>query len=64
MTGKGLSNAVLNAAFNDLDITYDPLAQTVIQASGSAYSLGFLGSSKPDLSGLIDLAPPQCGTFR
>ncbi|HLI90151.1 MAG TPA: ABC transporter substrate-binding protein [Ktedonobacteraceae bacterium] len=57
MTGKELSNAVLNAAFNDLDITYDPLAQTILEASDSAYSLGFLGASKPDLSGLIDLAP-------
>jgi NitT/TauT family transport system substrate-binding protein len=57
MLGKGLSPAVLNAAFNDLDITYDPLAQTILQASNSAYALGFLGTSKPDLSGLIDLAP-------
>jgi NitT/TauT family transport system substrate-binding protein len=40
MLGKGLSPAVLNAAFNDLDSTYDPLAQTILQASNSAYALG------------------------
>jgi NitT/TauT family transport system substrate-binding protein len=57
LTGKGLSTAVLDGAFNDLDITYDPLANSLFKAADSAYSLGFLGSSKPDLSSIYDLTP-------
>ena len=55
ITSKGLSNDVLNQSFKNLDITYDPLAQSVLKAAASAYELGFV-KSKPD-TGLFDLAP-------
>jgi NitT/TauT family transport system substrate-binding protein len=57
ITGKGLSPAVLNGSFSHLDITYDPLAASLFKSADNAYSLGFLGKSKPDLSGILDLAP-------
>jgi NitT/TauT family transport system substrate-binding protein len=57
LTGKALATPVIDGAFKNLDITYDPLAKTLFQAADSAYALGFLGTSKPDLSGIFDLTP-------
>jgi NitT/TauT family transport system substrate-binding protein len=55
ITGKGMVASELNIAWNDLDITYDPLASSLYQSADRAYSLGFLGGSKPDLTGIYNL---------
>jgi len=55
--GSSLKDAVLVRSFSELSITYDPLAQSLITASDHAFELGFLGTSKPDLSGIYDLTP-------
>jgi len=55
LSGKALATAVINGSFKNLDITYDPLAPTLFKAADSAYELGFLGKSKPDLSNIFDL---------
>jgi NitT/TauT family transport system substrate-binding protein len=55
LTGKPLATPVIEGAFKNLDITYDPLAQSLFKAADDAYELGFLGTSKPDLSGIFDL---------
>lgn len=55
LSGKALSSAVVKQSFSDLSITYDPLVSTVLQASNNAYALGYLGTSKPDLSNLFSL---------
>src|SRR5438067_6730561 len=55
ITGKALLTNELDIAFNNLTITYDPLTTTLTQSADRAYSLGFLGSSKPDLSGIYNL---------
>ncbi|HZO71356.1 MAG TPA: ABC transporter substrate-binding protein [Ktedonobacteraceae bacterium] len=57
LTGQGLAPQVIDLAFKNLDITYDPLASTLFKAADSAYALGFLGSSKPDLKGIYALGP-------
>ncbi len=57
ITGKALPSTVIAQSFSNLDITYDPLVSTLMTSSDRAYTLGFLGSSKPDLSGIYDLAP-------
>ncbi|HCP73105.1 MAG TPA: sulfate ABC transporter substrate-binding protein, partial [Ktedonobacter sp.] len=44
-------------SFTNLDITYDPLVSTLMSSADRAYALGFLGSSKPELSGIYNLAP-------
>jgi NitT/TauT family transport system substrate-binding protein len=44
----------LKQAATNLDITYDPLASTLIKSADRAYSLGFL-KTKPDLTGLYSL---------
>ena len=55
ITGKGMPTNELDTAFNNLTITYDPLTTTLTQSADRAYSLGFLGTSKPDLSGIYNL---------
>jgi NitT/TauT family transport system substrate-binding protein len=55
-TGKALSTAVLDDAFGRLQVTYDPLRNTLLTSAHSAYDAGFLGRQMPDLSGLYDLS--------
>jgi NitT/TauT family transport system substrate-binding protein len=55
--GKPLSRQVLDSAFSNLDITYDPLQQSFYQSAENAFQLGFLGSTKPHLQGIFYLAP-------
>ncbi len=57
MTGKAIPSNEITQAFNDLQITYDPLASTLLVAADRAYALGYLGTSKPNLTGIYDLAP-------
>ncbi len=57
LSGKALATSTIQAAFKDLQITYDPLQSTALTAADNAFQLGYLGKSKPDLSGLYDLAP-------
>ncbi|GHO84826.1 ABC transporter substrate-binding protein [Dictyobacter formicarum] len=55
LTGKALSNSAVDGSFKRLDITYDPLASTLFKSADNAYALGFLGTTKPDLSGIFSL---------
>jgi NitT/TauT family transport system substrate-binding protein len=57
ITGKAMTSKELDLAYNNLDITYDPLSDTLLQSADRAFTLGFLGSSKPDLSGIYNLGP-------
>ncbi|QBD78207.1 ABC transporter substrate-binding protein [Ktedonosporobacter rubrisoli] len=57
LTGKALQPSIIDSSFKNLDITYDPLAQSLYQSADSAFALGFLGSSKPDLHGIYELKP-------
>lgn len=55
ITGKALKQQVLDDSFKNLDTTYDPLAKTLFVSADHAFALGFLGDSKPDLSGIYAL---------
>jgi NitT/TauT family transport system substrate-binding protein len=57
ITGKALPQAVINHAFPNVAVTYDPLAKSLAVSADHAFALGFLGTSKPDLSGIYDLEP-------
>lgn len=54
-TGKALPNAVLDEAFGRLEVTYDPLRASLMNAARSAFDAGFLGRQMPDLSNLYEL---------
>jgi NitT/TauT family transport system substrate-binding protein len=55
ITGKGMVAAELDTAWTNLDITYDPLTSSLYMSADRAFSLGFLGSSKPSLTGIYNL---------
>jgi NitT/TauT family transport system substrate-binding protein len=55
-TGKALPDAVLEEAFGRLQVTYDPLRASLMNAAKSAFDAGFLGREMPDLSKLYDLS--------
>jgi NitT/TauT family transport system substrate-binding protein len=56
ITGSPVKSNELTPAFQDLQITYDPLVSTINQQANRSYALGFV-SSKPDLAGFYNLGP-------
>ncbi len=57
LTSKALPISVLDEAFTRCEITYDPVSDSLESSAQSAYSLGFLGDTEPDLAGIYNLAP-------
>src|SRR5437870_7161461 len=57
ITGKALPSKEINPAYNNLDITYDPLSSTLQESANRAFALGFLGSTNPNLTGIYYLGP-------
>jgi NitT/TauT family transport system substrate-binding protein len=56
ITGQEISENVLNKAYSNLEITYDPLKLTLFKSANDAYDLGFIekGKDRPNLSGIYD----------
>ena len=54
LTGKPLSDPVIQRAFDNLTLTFDPLAATFPQLAKDSVTAG-IASSVPDLAGLVDL---------
>lgn len=59
---KGITNAalagdVIDAAWMNLEFTFDPLPATLRASAESAYDLGFLGTKRLDLTNIYALAP-------
>ncbi len=57
ITTAALPPAVLETSMRHIDFTYDPLVTSVGVMADHAFELGFLGASKPDLSGYYALEP-------
>src|SRR6266513_4257291 len=57
ITGKALPSKEIDLAYNNLDITYDPLTSTLQESANRAFALGFLGSTNPNLTGIYYLGP-------
>lgn len=55
LTGKALNDDVLTQAWDRMEITTDPLKDSILTSSRNAYTLGFLGEPEPDLTNLFDL---------
>lgn len=55
LTGQALPARVVDDAFTRLEVTYDPVRQSLLGAADAAFELGFLGRKRPDLSGIYDL---------
>jgi NitT/TauT family transport system substrate-binding protein len=55
-TGKALPPQVLDDSFARLQITYDPIRSSLFTSARWAFEAGFLGRSRPDISGIYDLS--------
>lgn len=55
-TGKAIPENILNASLEKLELTYDPIANSLFKSAEDAYKLGFLGTNKPNLSNIYDLS--------
>jgi NitT/TauT family transport system substrate-binding protein len=54
-TGKALAQAILDDSFGRMQVTYDPLRESLLRAAQLAFDAGFLGRQMPDLSRIYDL---------
>jgi len=57
LTGAALGQEVLDDSWSHMKVTYDPIASSLRQSAEEAYSLGFLGTRKPDLANIYALDP-------
>jgi len=55
ITTKALPDAVIAQAWDRLELTVNPLKHSLERNATDAFDLGFLGRTRPDLSGLVDL---------
>ena len=55
LTGQTIPEDELKEAISRLELTYDPLQETLIKSANDAFEIGFLGKTKPDLSGIFDV---------
>ena len=55
LTGQTIPEDQLKDAFSKLEITYDPIKQSLLKSANDAFDIGFLGKTRPDLSSIYDL---------
>jgi NitT/TauT family transport system substrate-binding protein len=55
ITGKTIPDDELYSALSRMELTYDPVKESLFQSANSAFDIGFLGKTRPDLSGIYDL---------
>jgi NitT/TauT family transport system substrate-binding protein len=55
LTGQTIPDEQLSEAFSRLELTYDPIKQSLFKSASDAFTVGFLGKRQPDLSGIYDL---------
>jgi NitT/TauT family transport system substrate-binding protein len=55
-TGKALPQPVLDDSFSRLEVTYDPVRNSLFTSAQWAFDAGLLGRTRPDLSGIYDLS--------
>jgi len=56
VTSAALPEEVIDSAWQNMRITYDPIASSLRKSAVDAFELGFLGNQEPDLSDIYDLA--------
>ena len=55
-TGKALPQEIIESSFTRLELTYDPIASSLMKSADSAFEAGFLGTERPDLSKIYELS--------
>jgi NitT/TauT family transport system substrate-binding protein len=55
ITGKTIPADELQEAFSRMEITYNPVKESLFKSANDAFDIGFLGDTRPDLSEIYDL---------
>jgi NitT/TauT family transport system substrate-binding protein len=55
ITGKTIPVDELQEAFSRMEITYNPVKESLFKSANDAFDIGFLGDTRPDLSEIYDL---------
>lgn len=55
LTGAALAPEIIDSAWKNLRVTYDPIASSLRKSASDAFKLGFLGSKEPDLRNIYSL---------
>ena len=55
LTGQIIPEDVLKQSLPRLELTWDPIISSLIKSANDAFDIGFLGKTRPDLSGIYDL---------
>src|SRR5574339_638607 len=55
LTGQTIPEDTLNESLIRLELTYDPIQQSLYKSANDAFDIGFLGKTKPDLSNIFYL---------
>lgn len=55
ITGKTIPKDEFQEAFSRMEITYDPVKESLFKSASDAYDIGFLGDTRPDISKIYDL---------
>ncbi|HEY7108482.1 MAG TPA: ABC transporter substrate-binding protein [Nitrososphaeraceae archaeon] len=55
LTGQSIPEDILAKALTRLELTWDPIKSSLFKSANDAFDIGFLGKTRPDLSGIYDL---------
>jgi len=55
LTGKTIPVDEFQEAFSRMEITYDPVKESLFKSANDAFDIGFLGDTRPDISKIYDL---------
>ena len=55
LTAQTIPESVLKQSMTRLELTWDPIKTSLFQSANNAFDIGFLGKTRPDLSGIYDL---------
>ena len=55
ITGKTIPEDEFQEAFSRMEITYDPVKESLFKSANDAFDIGFLGDTRPDISDIYDL---------
>jgi NitT/TauT family transport system substrate-binding protein len=55
LTAQTIPENVLKQSMSRLELTWDPIKTSLFQSANNAFDIGFLGKTRPELSGIYDL---------
>jgi len=55
ITGKTIPEDEFQEALSRMEITYDPVKESLFKSASDAFDIGFLGDTRPDISKIYDL---------